>query len=270
MTPAATANVLTPAGIIDLDRYPIDRLDGSEGRAMLDAIRADLRARGACQLPGFLRQEAVDRLVTEATGKRDIAYRTDDVHNVYFEAIDETRPEHALLQHSSKNAIAWDRIDPDSPVRIAYEWDALTTFVGEAFGLPACHRDEDPLGACSLMLFEEGDELGWHFDRAHFVVTLMLQGARHGGEFEFFPNLRTEQDENHEGVRERLTGSRDGVITLVNEPGTLSLFRGHYSMHRVTPVKGGRTRVNAVLAYAEKPGRKLNDLTQKLFYGRTA
>jgi hypothetical protein len=264
---------MTAADVIDLERYPVDRLDGPAGGRMLGAIRASLRARGACQLPGFLRREAVDRLVAEAIGKRDLAYRTDDVHNVYFEATGETLPPgdpRGLLQHSSKNAIAWDQIDAGSPVRIAFEWATLTRFVGEAFELEACYRDEDPLGACSLMLFEEGDELGWHFDRASFVVTLMLQTSEGGGEFEFYPNLRTGKDENHEGVRERLTGSRAGVIPLVNEPGTLSLFRGHYSMHRVTPVEGNRTRVNAVLAYAEKPGHKLNELTQKLFYGRTA
>ena len=77
-------------------------------------------------------------------------------------------------------------------------------------------------------------------------------------------------EENHEGVRARLTGSRSGVIKLENEPGTLSLFRGHHSMHRVTPVEGSTIRINAVLAYAEEPGHTLNELTQKLFYGRTA
>jgi hypothetical protein len=266
-------DVMTPADIIDLGRYPINSLDSPEGREMLESVRADLRAMGACQLPGFLRRDAIDKLVAEATSKSDTAFRADSTHNVYFEELDESLPTsdpRRRLQHSSKKAIAWDQIDADSPLRVTYEWDALTAFIGEAFELPTCFRDEDELGACSLMLFEEGDELGWHFDRAYFVVTLMLQTSESGGEFEFFPNLRTEEDENFAGVRSGLAGSREGLVPLVNEPGTLSLFRGHYSMHRVTPTVGPRVRVNAVLAYAEEPGRKLNELTQKLFYGRTA
>jgi len=33
-------------------------------------------------------------------------------------------------------------------------------------------------------------------------------------------------------------------------------------------VAGPRPRVNSVLTYGEHPGMKLNELTQKLFYGR--
>jgi len=40
-------------------------------------------------------------------------------------------------------------------------------------------------------------------------------------------------------------------------------------LHRVTPVRGPRPRINSVLTYGEQPGMKLTELTQKLFYGRT-
>jgi hypothetical protein len=38
----------------------------------------------------------------------------------------------------------------------------------------------------------------------------------------------------------------------------------------VTPIRGTVLRTNAVLSYAEKPDHRLNELTQRLFYGRTA
>jgi hypothetical protein len=38
----------------------------------------------------------------------------------------------------------------------------------------------------------------------------------------------------------------------------------------ITAVSGPRPRINSVLTYGEHPGMKLNELTQKLFYGRTA
>lgn len=259
--------------VIDLDRYPIDRLDSPPGAALVDRCRADLAAGGACQLPGFLRSEAVARLVAEALGKRGQAYRTDDVHNVYFEEVPAAAGPGdvlGLLQHSSKSAIAWDLVDADSPLRVAYGSDELTAFLGRVLGPDGLHRYADPLAAASLMVFDEGDELGWHFDRSPFAVTIMLQPSTAGGAYEYHYHLRDAVDENEDGVRAALAGERPGRITLPNEPGTLSMFQGRYSMHRVTPVAGDRVRINAVLAYSARPGDRLNTLTQQLFYGRSA
>ena len=88
------------------------------------------------------------------------------------------------------------------------------------------------------MYYEQGDELGWHFDGADFVVTLLLQASESGGVFEFAPMLRTADDRNDDGVRALLAGERDAIRTMSGEPGTLALFRGHWSPHRVTPVRG--------------------------------
>ena len=260
------------AEIIDLDRYPIDRLDSAEGRRLVERCQKDLRTRGACQLHGFIRPNAVESLVAEALEKAVDAYRTDDTHNVYFEEIPEgaaADDPRGMLQHSSKLTIAWDEIAEESALRTVYNWDPLTDFIGQALEMPRFYRYGDALGACSVALFEQGDELGWHFDRSHFAVTLMLQPADAGGDYEYFHMLRSPESENYEEVAARLTGSRSGVIALPSEPGTLSFFRGRYSMHRVTPVAGAKTRVNAVLAYSEKPDDKMNGLTQQLFYGRT-
>ncbi|QCO98416.1 hypothetical protein FCN77_12860 [Arthrobacter sp. 24S4-2] len=269
-------NTLTATAIgdiLDLDRYPLDRLDSPRGQLLVESCRAALRFEGACQLPGLLKQDAIEKLVAESVSKQGQAYKTDNTHNVYFEAPDHDAPStdpSSLLQHSSKKAVAWDLIDAQSPLRIAYEWDGLTNFIGQAMEADQLYRYADPLGACSLMMFEDGDELGWHFDRSPFAVTLMLQPSAEGGEYQYFHRLRSSEDENKAGVAERINGSDEGRIKLSSEPGTLSMFRGQYSMHRVTPVTGGQLRINAVLAYSEKPNDKLNTLTQQLFYGRSA
>jgi hypothetical protein len=270
MTYAATPTTLALADVIDLSRYPIDEPDNPRRAALVEYCRAALKFEGACQLPGFMRADAVERLVAEALGKRDQSYRTDDTHNVYFEKVgapDANDPA-GVLEHSSKNAIAWDLIDQDSPLRIAYESDALTRFLGDALSMNEFHRYADPFGAASLMLFEDGDELGWHFDRSPFAVTVMLAPSRDGGEYQYHHHLRSADDENPAGVLAALNDEQPGRITLPNEPGTLSMFRGQYSLHRVTPVVGDQVRINAVLAYSAKPGDKLNALTQELFYGR--
>ena len=98
----------------------------------------------------------------------------------------------------------------------------------------------------------------------------MLQPAASGGDFEYVPNLRNEHEENYPAVRRLLQGDMTNVIHLPSSPGTLAFFRGRHSIHRVTPIVGDRLRTNAVLSFADKPDHRLNELTQELFYGRTA
>ena len=46
---------------LDLDRFPLDSLDGVGGRALLARCRRDLRETGMFNLPGLIRPEALER-----------------------------------------------------------------------------------------------------------------------------------------------------------------------------------------------------------------
>jgi hypothetical protein len=261
------------AEIVDLDRYPIHELDSPAGRELVGHARSALQAVGACDLRGFLRPEAIEAAVASALAVHDRAYRTEQTHDIEFsglaaEALADDDPRRTRIR-SAKEGTALDDIPADSPVLALYESDELTAFVGRALEVEPIYRSEDPLGALNYMFYAPGDELGWHFDGADFVVTLLLQGALEGGTFEFAPMLRSEDDRNDEGVRSLLAGTSDRVQTMSGEAGTLALFRGHWSPHRVTPVEGAQTRINAVLSYARAPGHRLGDETYRLFYGRT-
>ena len=142
----------------------------------------------------------------------------------------------ARRQHSSKLTIAWDEVLDTSPLRVLYGWDPLTEFIARALKIPRLYRYGDKLAACSLAVFHAGDELGWHFDRAAFAVTVMLQPAASGGEFDYVPGLRPEAGDDPTALLATLEGQGASPRQLVNAPGTLSLFRGHRSLHRVTPV----------------------------------
>jgi len=193
------------ADVIDLDRYPLNDLDSPRGRALLTFCRAALDFEGACQLPGFLRPDAVTALVEEALAKREATWRTDDEHNVYFEPVSSDGSARAVLEHTSKSALAWDLVAADSPLRRAYMWDGLTAFLGRALGMTPFFRYADALGAASLMIFDKGDELGWHFDRSPFAQA--LTGA--GFDATTHPNI---------GSREVLYGAMtDGSIDVVPE-----------------------------------------------------
>ena len=51
-------------------------------------------------------------------------------------------------------------------------------------------------------------------------------------------------------------------------PGTLVLFRGHTTIHRVTPVVGGSTRLLATFIYSPTPGTRMLAVNQQTFFGR--
>jgi hypothetical protein len=52
-------------------------------------------------------------------------------------------------------------------------------------------------------------------------------------------------------------------------PGTLLVFEGRNSLHRVSPVQGRRLRHVGLLAYDTKPGTMGSDLLRSDRYGRT-
>ena len=56
------------------------------------------------------------------------------------------------------------------------------------------------MAALNINVHGPGQELGWHFDRTDFAVTLSLQQCEQGGVFEYVPNLRSARDENFDGV----------------------------------------------------------------------
>jgi hypothetical protein len=97
----------------------------------------------------------------------------------------------------------------------------------------------------------------------------MLQTSEGGGSFEFVPRIRDAGDERLDAVGRLLAGAGDGILTMDGQPGTLALFAGRHSIHRVTPIQGKTPRVNAVLAYAQEPGHRLTPLNRELFYGHS-
>ena len=72
--------------------------------------------------------------------------------------------------------------------------------------------------------------------------------------FEFAPDIRTGTSENYEEVQKVLDGDRAKVETLRLRPGDLQLFRGGYTLHRVSaPVNEGRQSL--LFSYVTDPSR---------------
>lgn len=67
-----------------------------------------------------------------------------------------------------------------------------------------------------------------------------------------------------------LDGDESDLLVLPSSPGSLAFFRGEHALHHVTPVEGGRPRINSVLTYGVRPDMRLSDSTSETFYGRTS
>jgi hypothetical protein len=259
--------------VVDLNRYPINDSSSPAYQHLVRTCQDQLRSEGLAQLAGFLTPPAVGEMLALASQLAAQAWVSDQTHTVYFEPADDSAGRdhpRALLQHSAKKAIAFDQIPVGAPIRRLYESDDLTMFIAAVLGKPVLYRSADPLDALEIAIFDDGDELGWHFDNSEFSVTVMYQQPDACGDFDYCPGLRTSHDENYPGVQAILHGHPGGVTRLLTSPGTLAVFRGQHALHRVTPVSGPCPRINSVLTYGEHPGMKLSKLTQELFYGRTA
>jgi hypothetical protein len=157
----------------------------------------------------------------------------------------------------------------ESAMRRLYEWDVLMHFIGAALGKGRLYRYADPLGALNVAVMGDGDELHWHYDQTDFVTSIALQDGEEGGDFEYVRLIRSASEENYPRVQRLLQGVQEGVARVPMCPGTLLLFEGRHSIHRVTRIRGTTRRLVALLAYDTKPGTRSTEVLQMARYGRT-
>ncbi|MBM3673394.1 MAG: hypothetical protein FJW88_00320 [Actinobacteria bacterium] len=166
--------------------------------------------------------------------------------------------------------LAYDLVPRDCPIRVLYEWDRLTDWIAGIVGRGALYRMDDPLGALNLTRMEEEHVQGWHYDSTDFVVSVAIRSSESGGDFECAPSTRTDDDENYDDVARILAGEAGAsVVRYPMEPGTLMVFEGRRSLHRVSPVTGPVARIVALLGYDTAPGTESSDLLKLVRYGRT-
>ena len=258
--------------LVDLERYPVLDTGGAAYRKVVEDARAQLVATGAVELPGFLGPDGVAALVADAEDLAPRAHHSAGEGTAYLEFPDFSLPDdHPRLTwgHYAVGAVSYDLMPTDSLLRQVYEWEPLRVLVEDVLDRGPIHRYADPFGALNLAVMHEGDELQWHFDQTDFVVSLAVQTADHGGLFEVYPRIRTADDERYDDVAAALAGRLDGVVTLPMVPGTLLVFEGRYSLHRVSPVGSGLVRHVGLLAYDTEPGTVGSELLRENRYGRT-
>jgi len=263
---------------IDLARYPLHE----DCQPLLERCQAEVSQQGYCHLPGFLRADAVEELLGEVKSlEANCGFRSHEAHNVFLDRSDEVKEQLTGMESatsrgellrekefsSSKVLIAMDDMRPLSPLLAVYRWDPLRKFLQDVFRLPQLHHSADPLGGAYYNIFDGdfGDALGWHFDRSNFSMNLILQTSS-GGDFQYVPDSKPaiSQLRTWAEAEQHIQGR---IKTPELYPGSLYLFAGSRSLHRVTPVTAGQ-RVNAIFTYVEDEGARLNEYTLRTFFGR--
>ena len=258
------------AECIDLERYPI-HVAGDARQRLIRETAQSISKDGCAVLKGFVRHSKVSALVAECDRVARFAHRNFGHTNVYFTKdaaeLDESHPRRRFYPRSNAFVPA-DNLGKSSLLRQIYEWSAFAPFIQEVLREKKFYRYADPLADVIVNLAEAGGGFPWHFDTNNYTVTLALQNAQSGGIFEYSPHLRSATDENYPGVTAVLNDDRSLIRSLALEPGDLQIFKGRYSLHRVTPLSGDRTRYVAIFSFTDSPDMVGSPERTRQLYGR--
>jgi hypothetical protein len=259
--------------ILDLEKYPLHQPGSAKWVALVEQCRAHLAADGMFNLEGFVKPEALAKAVAEVKPVFDtLSFTHKRSHNIYFKKdIPGLSTDHPALKLTDtiNHTVCYDQIPNSIPAWI-YEWPPMAVFLAAAMKLDTLFAMRDPLARVNVMAYCDGEALNWHFDRSEFTTTLLLQAPEQGGDFVYRTNLRSDTDPNYDGVAKLLRGEDPDVKTLKVNAGTLNVFFGKNTPHKVSTVTGNRERIIAVFAYFDRPGVMFSKEEQIGFYGRTA
>ncbi len=244
------------ADVVDVDRHGLSD-DPETWRRLGRAVAARLDRAGVAQVPGFLRSDAVAAIEAELDRSLAFVPVTHDRRTVYAR-----RPVGAAVDHPALveqddwicGHVTRDMIPPQSSAHRLYVAPAFKQLIAACVGAERLFEYADPLAGLVATVLPPGGRYGWHYDTNEYVVTVTIRAADRGGAFEFHPDLRRPGDENLDGLLRVVSGGDPPARTVDSSAGDLQVFRGRYSLHRVTPVSGGNVRLTLVLSYAERPG----------------
>ncbi|MEI8179488.1 2OG-Fe(II) oxygenase [Aestuariivirga sp.] len=259
--------------ILDLDGYPLDRPGSPEWHKLVSRCRADLASGGMFNLVDLMKPAAIARAMDEIRPVMEsLSFVHKRSHNVYFKKeVPGLAADHPALRlvDTMSHTVCGDQISQGVLAWI-YEYPQFAVFLAACMEKETLYTMRDPLARLNVMSYREGEALNWHFDRSEFTTTLLLQKPEAGGEFEYRSNMRSDSDPNYDGIARLLEGKDKDLKVMSVNPGTLNVFKGKNTLHRVTPVKGQKDRYVAVFSYYERPGVVFSKEDQLGFYGRAA
>jgi hypothetical protein len=230
---------------------------------------ADLDAVGCARLPSFVRPEAHTALEAETDAVAHLAYKNRQEITPYGDFGDDSWPSdhpRRRVGWMTNGFVGRDLIPTETMIQQMYVNPAFQTFIARCLDVSELHCFADPIRGLVVNVMDDDERMPWHFDANEFIVSLMTKRPADGGRFEYCPDHRAPGDERYDDVRRVLDGDRTPVRELTLEVGDLQIFRGRYSMHRITPVDGARHTV--LFGYSETPGYIGRAESTRIGYGR--
>ena len=190
---------MTHQGFINLDRYPIHSASAKLNHEIDEARRA-LAVDGCAVLRGFLTPAGVCALAAESDASAQYAHETFSRTNPYFTQDDtslpKAHPQRRFFNRSNAFVPAVN-FHKQGALRSIHDAPGFDDFVESCLQEDQFYRYGDPLADVIVNVANEGPGFPWHFDTNNFTVTLAIQNAEEGGEFEYAPGIRKD-DENFE------------------------------------------------------------------------
>lgn len=260
---------LSGLDLVDLEQFPIDRADDPFLHQAIRRAREGLHQEGCARIGGFIRFDRRDALAYETDSLAPAALYSAEPYTPYGTPPEESFPTghpRRRVHRTTIGNVTCDLIPTDALIQKLYHNEYFRSLIAACLEAEVIYEFADPMRSLTINTMRDGSYLGWHFDANEFVVSLMTRRAEAGGIFEYCPGIRAPGNENYEAVQAVLDGDRRLVKSLDLQVGDLQIFKGRYSLHRVTPVHGIRHTV--LFGYAREPGFIGNVASTLRVYGR--
>jgi len=266
--------VLQCEQIVDTERYPINNRNSPLRSETVDNVRQQLAQDGCAVIRNFFSNAGIKSLLQEAVERLpEVYYSPNKACNVYLGAGDPSlpadHPRNVFLERSN-GFITADLFDPGTACQRLYHWQALCEFLAECLQKEHLHIYADPISNMIVNVGKTGQRFNWHYDTNEFTITMLLQGAESGGQFQYVPGLRSAADECYGDVARVLQGDDSRVRKLELNPGDLQFFLGRYSLHQVTENTGAKDRLLLIMSFTEQPGVIGSRTRVKDLYGKVS
>ncbi len=258
--------------IVDLEKYPIQNLKLSKIKKIIKKCKKDLDHFSCSTISNFILPKSLKIMNTELEKQINEVYMSKENINAYLYSKDDSSlPKNhpkRIFMNRDNGYLNSDLFEKDSEMKFLYKQKKLLKFVSSCLGISPIYRWADPLACHAYNVMKPGGILPWHFDSCEFTLSILIQKSDKGGIFEYCPNIRGPGNENFQEVKKILAGDRTRVRQLKLEPGDLQIFKGRFSLHRVTKVEGNRSRYLCIPAYVLDPWRVNTPEHSKAIYGK--
>ena len=258
--------------IVDLKKYPIYDLNSPTIKNLIKRCKEELDQFSCSTIPNFILPKSLEIMNSELEKQLDEVYMSKESINPYLYAEDNPKlpkdhPKRTFMNRYN-GYLNSDCFPKNSEMKYLYETDELLKFVSACLGISPIYRWADPLACHAYNVMRSEGILPWHFDSCEFTLSIMIQKPEEGGIFEYCPFIREPGNENFNEVKKVLEGDMSKVRQLKLEPGDLQIFKGRFTMHRVTKVKGNKPRYLCIPAYVLDPWRVNTPEHSEAIYGK--